>query len=206
MIPVVIILTGIAHSGKDTSADYIVQKLQDKGFRATKVGLADCLKNVSQKLIELFYGVTIPIEEFYNLEKKEQVRPEFPNFNGQPFKLRTLLQFVGSEVFREMLWGSIWCDIVYQRYIKDNPYDYVVISDSRFPNELAYFKNLAESKEVGDLVSIKLLRNVHDELSKENQKHQSESHIDTMSTQYVIFNDGTKDQLYSQLQSIIDQF
>ena len=99
--PFVISFTGLAHSGKDTSSDYLVRKLSEKGYKVTKVGLADRLKHLCRKLIKMFYSIDISIEDFYDINKKEQIRPELPWFNNQPFTLRTVLQQIGSEIFRD---------------------------------------------------------------------------------------------------------
>ena len=125
--PIVICLTGLAHSGKDTCADIIINSIQLHGLNICKVGLADRVKIISQHLIKLFYNIDIPIDEFYDTNKKELVRYDYPQFAGKPFKLRTIMQQVGSEVIRDLLWIDIWCDYVKRHYIQSGIYDVIII-------------------------------------------------------------------------------
>jgi len=203
MKPIVIELTGLAHSGKDTSADYLVSTLKAQGISAIKVGLADRLKVICQHLIKLFYGIEIPIEEFYDMEKKEMVRDDYPQFAGKPFKLRTILQLIGSEVFRELLWSGIWCDYVQRNYLTSEKYQVVIMSDCRFPDEINYFKELERTHEIYEVISARILRPNREALTGDNQTHQSEIYILTLPVQYEIINDGTKAELYAQLDNTL---
>lgn len=38
------------------------------------------------------------LEEFYNKEAKERKRPEIGLFQGRPFKIRTYLYIIGTEI------------------------------------------------------------------------------------------------------------
>jgi len=203
MNPYVISFSGLARSGKDTSANYVVNYCKNRGLNVIKVGFADQLKLIGQKLIELFYGIFIPIKDFYDLEKKEEIRPEFPKFNGKPFSLRSVLQYVGSEVFREMMWGSIWCDVVYNKYLSTGQWDVVVISDCRFPDELNYLENLFDQRKLSGLITFTILRENYDHIDFDNQKHQSESHATTLPTMYKIDNNGTIGKLYKIINDFI---
>lgn len=184
----VIIMCGRAHSGKDTAADYLVAK-----YGATKLALADQLKVITQKLVELFYGTVIPLEEFYNTESKEKVRPTMPDFGGGPFTLRSVLQLVGSEVFRDMIGRDIWCNILRQKIS-----GLTVISDCRFPNEAEYFRSIPE-------FSVTCIRLTRDACMKNNDhtSHQSEVYVDEISVDYEIENNSTIGQLHTHLNQII---
>lgn len=205
MKPVIITLSGVAHSGKDTTADYLVNKLNKLGINSIKLGLANQLKIISQKLIQLFYGVDIPIDEFHNMEKKELIRPELPIFDGNPFKLRTVLQKIGTEVFRDSLWNSIWCDYIsHNLKEKFSEYQVIIISDCRFPDEINYFKNLESSGQISSFISFKITRPTPKEnsMSEENKAHASEAHISTMKVDYNIINDASLKCLYRYLDRI----
>jgi hypothetical protein len=202
--PIVACLTGLAHSGKDTSADDIVQTLQNLGLRVCKVGLADRVKFVSQHLIKLFYNITIPIEDFYDINKKEEIRDDYPQFAGKPFKLRTILQLVGSEIFRDLLWGDIWCDYIKLKYLTTDEYDVVIISDSRFHNEISYFKDMEKEGLLRYVTSGRIVRPKREALEAENQNHQSEIHIMTLPVEHEIINDGSLQDLHLRLKVIID--
>jgi len=203
MKPIVVELTGLAHSGKDTSADFIVSFLNSIGVSAIKIGLADRLKVICQHLIKLFYNIEIPMEEFYDMEKKEMIRDDYPQFAGRPFKLRTVLQLIGSEVFRDLLWSSIWCDYVYRNFLLNEKYQVIVLSDCRFPDEIEYFKSLEEKGDVTEVISARILRSSREELCGGNQNHQSEIYISSLTVEFEINNNNTKDDLYEILQKTI---
>lgn len=204
MKPIIITLSGVAHSGKDTTADYLVKELNKLGINTIKLGLADQLKVISHKLIQLFYGINIPFVDFYDLEKKELIRPELPYFDAKPFKLRTILQKVGTEVIRDSLWDGIWCDYI-NRNLKDKFKDYqvIIISDCRFPDELDYFLDLERKGQISRLLSIRINRSNENGLDEENKAHASESHIATMKVNYEIANVGTLEHLYNSLDKLI---
>lgn len=210
-LPVVACLTGLAHSGKDTSADDLVKTLQHSGYRVCKVGLADRVKFVCQHLIKLFYNIEIPIEDFYDLNKKEEIRDDYPQFAGQPFKLRTILQLVGSEVFRDLLWGNIWCDYIKLKYLTPpsaeattEQYDIVIISDSRFPNEISYFQDMQKQGLLTFVTSCRIVRPERQALDANNQNHQSEIHIMNLQVDQEIINDGTLDNLHEKLKPLVN--
>jgi hypothetical protein len=198
MRPHIITFSGLAHSGKDTSADYLVEKFNQLGIKAIKIGLADRLKVISQKLIKLFYDIDIPIEEFYDMEKKELVREDLPDFEGKSFKLRTVLQKVGTEIFRDMLWSGIWCDYVAKNLSKLDEYQVIIISDCRFPDELDYFKQIKSRQ----LLSIRVDRPSCEKLAADNQTHASEIHVNSLPVNVVLHNSGTLENLYYKLDKI----
>jgi len=165
-----ILLAGRIGSGKDTVADHLVER------GAVKIALADKLKIVTQKLINIFYNENIPLTDFYDREAKERDRGGYT--------IRHLLQQVGSEVFRETLHENIWCETL---NIPDAAV--VIITDCRRQNEIDYFK-----KRYPDVVSIRLVRS-----TCIISTHQSEAYIDELNTDYVIYNNDTKEELYKKI-------
>ena len=196
---IVIGITGKAHSGKDTSADYIVSMLDKYGYKVIKVCLADQLKYICQKVVKYFYNIDLPIEDFYDYLKKEQEQPELPHFNGKPFKIRTLLQMIGTDICRNMLFRSIWCDYIKEKYITPNNYDIIVVSDIRMLNEIKYFETLTVTK----FLSIRINRTNGDQIDIVNQSHESETNIDELCVDYDVSNDDTLDELHELLEMII---
>jgi hypothetical protein len=168
MKPILVALTGVINSGKDTSADYLVSELNKKGIRSIKIGFADRLKIICQRLVELFYDIDIPIENFYDRMKKEEIVENFPKFGGQPFKLRTILQRVGTEIFRDLLWDDIWCDYINKIQLI-NHYDVIIVSDWRFPNEIEYFEKLEDNGQLLDVIKVRI-----------NRDHTNDHHIKTL--------------------------
>lgn len=199
MKPVIIKITGYAQSGKDTTSNYLVKYLTNKGHTAIRIGLADRLKVICQHLIRVFYGIDIPLDDFFDLEKKELAHPEYPKFNGEVFKLRTIMQYVGSEIIRENLWGEIWCDYVYKKLISSGQYEYIIISDYRFPDEDKYFVNLKNNGSIEKEFGYRVMRTHHIGIADDNKKHQSEKHILTLRVDDEIINDGSLSDLYDKI-------
>lgn len=186
MKPIVILITGYAHSGKDTAGNYLVKKYIELGYNVRKVALADRLKLITQRLIKLFYNVEISIDEFYDQESKEKIR------DNMPHTLRTLLQQIGSEIFRDILWKNIWCDIVSKELS-----DITIITDIRFDSELQYFLNLYNEGILNNCITIRIDRQRHLIM-----QHQSEANIESLAVKHVIDNNQDLDHLYAQLDNI----
>jgi hypothetical protein len=190
-------LTGYAHCGKDTCADYLVKLMASKGHSAVCVALADPLKKISKSLIELFYGKDIPLISFYDQDIKDRTNADMPLFAGQPFKIRTVLQQVGTEVFRQHLEPLIWCRYLKEHFLDTELYDCIIISDIRMVDELEYFRRLKSP------YRFKCLRIVRPQASSIGQTHSSEAQIDRLVTDVQIDNSGTLEQTYAQLNSFI---
>lgn len=189
MKPIVILITGYISSGKDTIANHLLERYSSKNLNVCKIALADKLKLITQRLIKLFYDIDIDLGDFYDQEAKERQRYNMPH------TLRTLLQIVGSDIFRDMLWKDIWCDVI----SKDiSLYDIVIISDWRFPNELHYFHNLYLNSSIEKYITIRVNR-VRHHVGINNMIHQSEEHIDKLNVMYDIDNNGSLEDLYRQL-------
>lgn len=203
MIQIGILITGEAHSGKDTSGDYLAKKLRNVGYRVAKIGLADQLKIVCQHLIKLFHGIEIPLKDFYDLQQKEMERHDLPLFDGRPFKLRTIMQLVGTEVFRDRLWNGIWCDFVRKNYIENPLYDVIIITDCRYHDEHLFFKKLETSGQINHLISFRVSRNNKEQIASFNQTHKSEIDINHIGVDHVINNDQSLDSLYNFLDEVI---
>lgn len=201
MLPSIYMLTGHAHSGKDTAANYLVTKFTQRGISCIKVSLADHLKVICQKLIRLFYGIEVDLGAFYDTDLKEQIYPTYPEFNGRPFKLRTIMQNIGTEIFRDLMWNQIWCDVLYNKYIVPNVYSVIIIGDCRFPDELKYFEKLLDQHAIEKLLIARITRNTRDRLESFNEAHQSEQH-ETILVHHEINNDGDLETLYRTLDGI----
>lgn len=126
----VIVISGLAGSGKTTAANYIEQKYNFK-----QLALGDKLKQLTFKLLKIFNVPIKSIDDLYNPIKKQEYRK--------------YLQLIGTECCRSVFNSDFWCD----QLIKEiNNYDKIIISDVRFENEYNYFKNKY------DITSIKIVR------------------------------------------------
>lgn len=186
---------GKAGSGKDTIADYLIKT---KGFK--KIALADPIKRLVKDVFVL------DDHTVYDRVAREQPLKNFPNWS-----VRKLLQFIGTELFREQLDDSIWVKSLWYRIQQDKDNNYVV-SDIRFPNELNFFRDNAKS----DFVSIKVIRNgcdgnvgleVHPlkkfflKLIGKDHRHASEKY--DLNAEITIENNGTFEELYAKVDAEI---
>ena len=127
-------ITGLIGSGKDTAADYLctVHGFKRMSFAGT---LKDAVAAVFGWDREMLEGSTKASREW-----REQVDEWWANRLGIPdLTPRYILQQWGTEVCRKGFHNDVWvASVEYRlRSITDN----VVITDCRFPNELDAIKN-----------------------------------------------------------------
>lgn len=127
-------ITGLIGSGKDTVADYLCTF---HGFK--RISFAESLKDAVAAIFnwdrELLDGVTKVSREW-----RETVDPWWAERLGIPHLTpRWVLQQWGTEVARRGFHNDIWVAALENkiRNIKDD----IVITDCRFPNELSAIKN-----------------------------------------------------------------
>jgi hypothetical protein len=161
----VILISGKAQHGKDSVADILTQKLP----RSITLHFADTLKFYAQK----YFG--------WNGEKTGAQRD--------------LLQWLGTDrVRKEMGWASYWaervCDVI---EILEDKFDYFIVADCRFPNEISYPK---ERLKDFDIISVRVIRtNFDNGLTEEQQSHESEVALDCCEFDYVIESESGLDNL-----------
>lgn len=129
-------IAGYIGSGKDTIADYLVEK---HGFE--RVSFASSLKDACANIFhwdrEMLEGKTKE-----HREMREQVDTWWSERLGIPgFSPRFALQYIGTDVLRKHFDDSLWI-LSLERSILNNPDRKVVISDLRFPNEFKMIKEL----------------------------------------------------------------
>lgn len=161
----VITISGHAGSGKDTVGKMIAEHLEGHGKKVLITHYADLLKYVCEK--------------FFNWDGKK-------NCDG-----RQLLQFIGTNVIREKN-ENFWVDfIVSMLKFFDTWWDWVIIPDLRFPNELGRLREAGFHVIHLDVVRI----NFDSSLSEEQMKHISETAMDGVIPDSYIRNDGGTPQL-----------
>ena len=135
---VIIGLCGFQGSGKDTFANYLVQN-----HNFIKLSFASAVKDVLNILFdwnrELIEGGTIESREFR--ETTDLWWSEKLHINN--LTPRKMLQFIGTDLFRDKFNADIWTLIVENKIknvIQNNIQQNIIISDCRFPNEIAMIK------------------------------------------------------------------
>jgi hypothetical protein len=197
---------GFIGSGKDTIADYLVNV---HGFR--RESFANTLKDAVAAVFGwdrvMLEGRTKEAREW-----REQVDPWWAErLNIPNLTPRWVLQQWGTEVCRKGFHDDIWIASVENklRRSKDN----IVISDCRFPNEIASIKNAGGSIVRVDRgiqphwydIAIQANKGVDSAniwLMKE-KIHASETAWVGTSFDYVLDNNSTLDSLFKQVETVV---
>jgi hypothetical protein len=207
-------ITGLIGSGKDTAADYLCTF---HGFK--RMSFAGTLKDAVAVIFnwdrELLEGSTKASREW-----REEVDTWWAERLGIPnLTPRWVLQQWGTDVARKSFHNDIWVASVENRLqgIKDD----IVITDCRFGNEVAAIKNAGgitlrtHRGEDPDWLVIAELHNeadndkdktyLKDLLEQNHNVHASEYSSVGLDYDYHIDNNGMIDHLHKQMESIINR-
>ena len=208
---------GFIGSGKDTVADYLVNfhEFRRDSFAST---LKDAVSAVFGWDRELLEGRTKEARAW-----REQVDPWWAERLGMPdLTPRWVLQYWGTEVARKSFHDDIWIASLENKIRQSR--DNIVISDCRFPNEIKSIK-AAGGKVIwvqrGDLpdwyTTAVLDNNTTGNYARENMEkkeigmkyqypniHVSEWAWVGTKFDYEIVNDGTIEELYTQIKSLVE--
>ena len=158
-------ISGKAQHGKDTFAELLYQELTDKGYRVLVTHYGDLVKYICKTIF---------------------------NWDGQKDeKGRHLLQYVGTDIIRKEK-PNYWVDFVVDiiKFFGEN-WDYVLIPDTRFPNEVDVLK-----ENFNNVKHIRVTRpNFESTLTDEQKRHPSETALDDSWPDVKVPNVGTIDDL-----------
>lgn len=212
----IVSIAGLIGSGKDTIADYLINN-----YNFTRMSYASSLKDAAAAIFhwdrEMLEGSTPESREL-----REQVDQWWANRLGIPnLSPRWVLQNFGTNVCRKYFHDDIWIASLEKKLSEAN--SNIVISDCRFPNELKSLKSLnATTVRVergerpywyhdallvcansGQDEQSTIMRNMS--LSRLNQwgVHASEYSSVGLAYDHVIDNNGTLEDLYTKVDSII---
>jgi hypothetical protein len=164
-------LSGYAQSGKDSTAELLCLN-----YGYTRLAFADSMRQALMTInpkLDSITRVSDFVEDYgWDVAKKN---PE----------VRRLLQVLGTDFGRKMLGDDVWINIALSG-IKSE--DKIVVSDVRFPNEAEAIKKLG-----GTVWRIN--RHNHSAVNG----HTSEHAMDNYMFNYVIYNDGTLDDLSDEV-------
>jgi len=169
----VILISGKAQHGKDTMAAYIKEGLEKCGRKVIVTHYADLVKYVCAT--------------YFGWDGKKDERG------------RHLLQYIGTDVVRAND-QDYWARFVYEiaKMFKDE-WDYMIIPDVRFPNEVSIFKDSEF-----ETYHLRVVRdNFDDGMTEEQRNHTSETALDDCKPDKVIENNGTLDDLMHKAIEII---
>lgn len=163
-------VSGKAQHGKDTYANILYEELTKNGHRVLLTHYADLLKYICKA---------------------------FFNWDGQKDeKGRHILQYVGTDVVRKVrpnYWVEFVIDII---DLFGENWDYVIIPDTRFPNEIDMLKQKYQKVE-----HIRVKRpNFTSTLTPEQLNHPSETALDEVTPDITILNSGTLEELRTLVQ------
>ena len=161
----VVLLSGKAEHGKTSVANILKEKFETENKKVLIINFADYLKFIAKT----YYG-----------------------WNGIKDSLgRETLQFLGTDLARKKF-PNFWVDAVIN-VIKlfDDIFDYFIIGDCRFVNELTCFK-----EENMSTTSVRVIRlNYENSLTKKQRLHLSETSLDNFNFDYVIESESGLDNL-----------
>lgn len=160
----VVCISGKAQHGKDTTASIIKECLKQRGERVMVVHYADLLKYICRT--------------FFDWDGNKDERG------------RHILQYVGTDVIRKKA-PDYWVDFVAGFLeIFDNEWDWVLIPDTRFPNEVDLMRTKFGA------THIRVVRpDFASPLTTEQQNHPSEVALDEEFPDYYLMNSGSLDDL-----------
>lgn len=154
----VVCISGKAQHGKDTTAGILKNVLESYGKSVLITHYADLLKYICR--------------EYFNWDGKKDEAG------------RKLLQYVGTDIVREQR-PDFWVEFISSiLQLFPDQWDYVLIPDCRFPNEIDAMK------EAGfDVFSLRVVRsNFESPLTKKQQQHLSETALDDYHFDAVLLN------------------
>jgi len=173
----IIAFAGRKQSGKTTSSEFVRSVIQEYSLGSCKIyNFADALKqdiciNILGLSYDQCYGDDIAKNSLTEIRwenvlgYKDLLTNENDYHSSGFMTARQIMQIVGTDIFRRMK-HNVWAEATIKK-ITNEKYDFAIIADCRFPNEVSAIK------QAGGYV-IKLMLNPHD------SNHASEVSLDAI--------------------------
>jgi hypothetical protein len=179
----IIAISGKAGSGKSTVGEIF----EKSGFRIDS--FATSVKDICSILFNF------DREKIEGIREEDRIWRETPDKSisellGKNFSPRDAMILIGTEIGRNIIHQDIWIKTLFDRYEKNKIN--LLISDLRFPNEYEEIK-----KRNGIIIRINSNR-------EKKSDHISECALDNHNFDYIIDNNGTLDELYEQVNNVIN--
>ena len=181
-------IVGLIGSGKDTVAERLVTHHGYKRDSFAK-SLKDAVSSMFNWDRDLLEGNTKESREW-----REQPDAFWSKKMGKEVTPRVILQQFGTEVMRGQMYDGIWVDSCIGRYNGEN----TVISDTRFQNEIKTIKAHG-----GKIICVTRGGLPTQEDMKKRGAHRSEWDWLDSTFDYVIDNNGTKEELFAKVDLIV---
>ncbi len=125
---------GIFDPSYSRSNDYIIRQVFDSLHKEIKLySFADILKqNICMDILGMSY------DQCYGSDNNKNSLTDMM-WNGKKMTARDIMQFVGTDIFRQLK-PDVWVSATLNKIAKDKP-KLAIITDCRFPNEIAAIKN-----------------------------------------------------------------
>lgn len=175
----IIVLHGKCHSGKDTIANYLVEK-----YNFTRLAFADIPKQIIKQTLEYIFDDTIEDIEII----KDKIYYKQKTF-------RDILQRFSTEICQTIMGKCIWTDLILEQIQENTNY---IITDLRFEHE---YNKVSKLKNV---FFIHLFRPILNENQNENENHSSNQKLN-IDFHYYIYNNSTKKELYNSIENILNK-
>jgi len=125
----VILINGLARSGKDTTAKIIKEELTKQGYSVKVLAFADKLKDM---VCEMF-NITRTDLDYYKNNKDSIGVEDFYDDTGywDLTDFRTFLDIFGNKIAKTLGGESVWVDIVLKN-IQESEEEFFIVPDFRF--------------------------------------------------------------------------
>ena len=173
-----ILVSGKAGSGKTTFSDHIVSMNNN----VISFALADKVKELTFKLLQIFRINIKSIEDLNNVKTKE--------------KYRKYMQQIATEAMRTTFGQNFWCEQIFGKInevIKEGKN--VIISDVRFINEQEYFKSKFDN-----VKCVMIKRKAVEKEPNHESENTSQLHYD-----FEINNDGTMEEFKTTINNVVSE-